>query len=67
MEITFNHKKRQLSGQISIENLLSMQFGEIPRGIAVAINRVILQKSQWPNQMLCNGDEILVIRATQGG
>jgi len=67
MEIIFNHKKRLLTGQTSIEDLLRIQFGEIPKGIAVAINRVILQKTQWPDQMLSNGDDVLVIRATQGG
>lgn len=37
------------------------------KGIAVAVNEIIIFKSQWDSHRLKHGDEIMVIKATQGG
>lgn len=36
-------------------------------GIAVAINNKIVSKSNWEKQQFNNNDNILIIKATQGG
>ena len=36
-------------------------------GIAVAINNKIVSKSNWEKQKFNNNDNILIIKATQGG
>ncbi|MEO9953731.1 sulfur carrier protein ThiS [Nonlabens sp.] len=36
-------------------------------GIAVAINQDIITKTDWDKKTLIDGDQILIITATQGG
>jgi sulfur carrier protein len=36
-------------------------------GVAVAVNKKIVTKSEWETTSLQNHDEILIIKATQGG
>ncbi|HDZ06139.1 hypothetical protein LCGC14_0128910 [marine sediment metagenome] len=36
-------------------------------GIAVAVNENIITKTEWHTKTLNESDEVLVIRATQGG
>jgi len=36
-------------------------------GIAVAVNNQIITKTNWAQTALKNNDEILIIKATQGG
>ena len=36
-------------------------------GIAIAINNEIISKPQWEHTLLEEGNNVLVIRATQGG
>lgn len=36
-------------------------------GIAVAINGVVVHRGHWLTQGLSDGDQVLVIHATQGG
>ena len=36
-------------------------------GIAVAVNENIITKTEWHSKTLNESDEVLVIRATQGG
>jgi sulfur carrier protein len=37
------------------------------QGLAVAIDKIIIPKSQWETQALQSGDNIIIIKATQGG
>ncbi|WP_324027068.1 sulfur carrier protein ThiS [Maribacter sp. BPC-D8] len=37
------------------------------KGIAVAVNENIITKTEWHTKTLNENDEVLVIRATQGG
>ena len=36
-------------------------------GIAIAINDEIIAKSAWESQAIKNNDNVLIIKATQGG
>lgn len=36
-------------------------------GIAVAINQEIVNKNNWDNHLVVSQDDILIIKATQGG
>jgi sulfur carrier protein len=38
-----------------------------PEGIALAVNENIITKSLWAETTLKNQDQILIIKATQGG
>lgn len=37
------------------------------QGVAVAVNDAVVPRSGWPPRRLADGDQVLVIQATQGG
>ena len=50
---------------------LSLLFGilniDASRGIAVAINNIIVPKKEWNDHLVKDNDKIILIKATQGG
>ena len=67
MEITVNNKPFTLIGAFSITRLL-LDVLQIPAtGIAVAVNQTIVSKSVWSDYLLKPGDQLVLIKATQGG
>jgi sulfur carrier protein len=40
---------------------------EMQKGMAVAVNNAVVQKSNWPTFKITAGDKIILIKATQGG
>ena len=46
-----------------------LQALQIPtiRGVAVALNEQVVPRSQWALTPVCDGDQIEIIQATQGG
>jgi sulfur carrier protein len=44
-----------------------VELGISNKGIAVAVNEHIISKTEWHIKTLHENDEVLVIRATQGG
>jgi len=67
MEITFNNRKYQIEEQSTVQAALNVWLGDKQQGIAVAVNDTIVPRSQWENYILQPDDNILVIKATQGG
>jgi len=47
--------------------MLDEVIPEKQRGIAIAINNSVIPKINWHNQFLKHNDEVLIIKATQGG
>lgn len=37
------------------------------QGIAIAVNEQVIPKAEWATRLLQDKDEVLLIRATQGG
>jgi sulfur carrier protein len=37
------------------------------RGIAIAVNDVVVSRSRWKEHELCEGDRVEIVRAVQGG
>ena len=67
MEITFNNRKQQIEEQSTVQSVLNVWLGDKQQGIAVAVNDTIVPRSQWENYILQPDDNMLVIKATQGG
>lgn len=67
MEITVNQQSYTLAVSCSVTELLAnvLQFSE--SGIAVAVNQSVVSKSDWPARFLQPGDQVMLIKATQGG
>lgn len=67
MEITINQQSYQLEQNCSVQELLTSVHPIDTKGIAVAVNQAIISKSQWDAYHLKPGDEVMLIKATQGG
>jgi sulfur carrier protein len=67
MEINLNDKLQQIDAQTTVQALLDKWYGDKQKGIAVAINSTVIPKTNWNDHLLNDKDEVLVIKATQGG
>jgi sulfur carrier protein len=68
MELNINQKNKNFDqAQLSIQALLDIEMPDKQNGIAVAINQEVIPKSDWETTLLDSSQQILIIRATQGG
>lgn len=67
MEITYNDQIQEVKEETSVSEFVFSQIGEKQNGIAVAINEAIVPKSEWAKTYLKANDNLLIIKATQGG
>ncbi len=67
MEITVNEKKYELEQSCTVEQMLALVMDNGAGGIAVAINQTIVPKTDWAVSTLKSGDQVMLIKATQGG
>jgi len=64
--IKVNNQSKQIPENSSIAALLR-KLEQPEKGIAVAIHQQIITKTDWETKTLTNGDDILIVQATQGG
>ncbi|MDN5289064.1 MAG: thiamine biosynthesis protein ThiS [Mucilaginibacter sp.] len=68
MEITVNQQLYTVPEGCTVQTLLTDVLGnQSPKGLAIAINQTIVAKANWGQELLNNGDHIMMITATQGG
>ena len=67
MEIKLNNQLKTFPEQCTVQQLLDEIIPEKQKGIAVAVNSSVIPKTDWSNHFLANQDEVLIIKATQGG
>jgi len=67
MEITVNQQNYQVADVCTMQHLITDVLNTPSNGIAVAVNQSIISKTAWPNHLLLPGDQIIIIKATQGG
>jgi sulfur carrier protein len=67
MEIQLNNQSKEIATCLSIQQLLDEVVGQKQKGIAVAINNTVVPRAVWDNHILQANDNILIIKAAQGG
>lgn len=68
MELKINNQIKQFQSDVlHIQDVLDIEISQKQNGIAVAINNIVIPKSNWNSHILQETDEILIISATQGG
>lgn len=68
MELKINNQIKQFQADVlHIQDVLDIEISQKQNGIAVAINNIVIPKSNWNSHILQETDEILIISATQGG
>lgn len=66
IEIAINSQNKNIAKHTSIADLL-VQLNQSENGIAIAINNNVIPKTDWQNFQLHSNDQLLIIKATQGG
>jgi sulfur carrier protein len=67
MEITVNQQIFEVEDLCSVLDMLAL-ISDVPdKGIAIAINQTIILKPDWSVHMMQPGDQVMIIKATQGG
>ena len=66
MKIKVNDQQIILDGPCNLEQLLK-QLQQLEKGLALAVNRKIISRSNWADFQLDSGDNVTLIRATAGG
>ena len=67
MKVLLNDEPCEVADGANIVDLLNANDLHDFRGWAVAVNQEIIPNSQLRNKILSEGDELLLIQATQGG
>ena len=67
MQIIYNNQRKEINDKSPVQHLLDEWIGEKQKGIAVAVNGEVIPKTNWSTHLLNNNDEVLLIKATQGG
>ncbi|WP_456698016.1 sulfur carrier protein ThiS [Aeromicrobium sp. P5_D10] len=66
MMITLNGVEQELAEGMTVIALIHQHVGSA-RGSAVAIDGVVVPRSQWSHRMLSAGQSVELITAVQGG
>ncbi len=64
--VNVNNTAHTFNSPSNLQDLLT-QLTISEKGIAVAVNNQIISKSDWSRRELTEGENVLIIRATQGG
>jgi sulfur carrier protein len=67
MEVTINNQNYLFNEACSIKQMLAAVISTETNGLAIAVNQTIISKSLWDKYVLNPGDQIILIKATQGG
>lgn len=67
MTITINNKTLEVAGREALQQIVFHQLGENTKGIAVAVNGRVIPKDLWAETEVKENDDVLIIKATQGG
>ena len=67
MNVYINNERKEIQNQNSILELLSDLSLNGTRGIAVAVNNIVIPKNSWEVCNLNENDRVTIIKATQGG
>ena len=67
MEIKVNNQIEKFPENCSIQLLVDEIINEKQKGIAIAVNNQVIKKEYWQEYFLKQSDEVLIIKATQGG
>ncbi len=66
MIIKVNNKEMELSSQASLQQLAeTLQMPD--KGVAVAVNNQMIPRTKWPETILQENDQVVVIKAACGG
>lgn len=66
MEIKVNGQWREFPDGVTVEGVLEA-LGMVTRGIAVAVDGVVVRRGEWPEAVVRKGSSVDILTAVQGG
>jgi sulfur carrier protein len=66
MEITVNNEVKKIQDD-SLQSLITHILGDKIKGVAIAVNNNVIPRADWSNAKLKEKDDVMIIKATQGG
>jgi len=67
MEILINNTAKEILEQSTLHDVLSQLGFSTAKGIAIAINNMVIPSTEWKTVQLVPGMQLTIIKATQGG
>lgn len=71
MELIINGDRREFTGDTTVATVVTELTapggGDVPGGIAVAVNDEVVSRAAWADTSLVAGDRVDVLTAVQGG
>jgi sulfur carrier protein len=67
MIISVNGERRELAPPVRLLDVLGLQPGEPTRGIAVAVDGIVVPRSRHASTELADGARVEIVKAVQGG
>lgn len=67
MNISINGNKTDVPENALLIAVLEMQNIANAKGVAIAVNNTVIQRQEWSSLALKENDNLLIIKATQGG
>jgi len=68
MHITINGDPHQVDELTTIADLVTVVTGEVdPKGIAVAVDRCVVPRSEWGSTAVRSGSVLEIVTAAAGG
>ena len=67
MTIYINNEPKEITVPINLLEVLSVINISSTKGIAIAVNNIVISRSDWENYAMHENDKVTIIKATQGG
>ncbi len=68
MKIKLNGKEIVLNNVLTLKKLIEEELKTAePKGVAAAVNEMIIPKQKWEETIIKENDEIEIVHAVQGG
>ncbi|MDI9879971.1 sulfur carrier protein ThiS [Flectobacillus longus] len=67
MTVFINSEATEVASNFKVEDLLQQFYLAQVKGLAIAVNDMVLPKSEWQSYVFAENDQVTLIRASQGG
>ena len=67
LSVTVNRRARRRAGRVHAARAARNAIGSAGGGVAVAINREVVPRSEYARRQLCDGDRVEILEAVGGG
>ena len=67
LKVRVNDRARDVPEGLALHGLLEELGLDGKQGVAVAVNSAVVPRAEWADRALAEGDQVLIIQASQGG